>query len=448
MKKRIFFLLLSLIFPILCYAELRFRLWLTSKAGTPYTIENPGAYLSERAIERRFRQRIGIDSTDLPVNPAFISQVRTLGATPVVCSKWLNTLVVTVPDSSYYESLTALPFVRKAELVWKGTLSLGGTETPDSGSDYELERRNTYGAGRQQIQLHGGDRLHKAGFTGNGMEIAILDAGFCRADRNPAIPASTILGTYDFVCPGKSVYEANKHGAMVLSVMAARDEGRFIGSAPDAGYWLIRTEDTRSEFPIEEDFWTAGIEFADSVGVDVVTSSLGYTTYDLPELSHNIGDLDGRTTLISRAAHKGSEKGMIVLNSAGNEGESSWGKIIFPADAPGVLTVGAIDNDRVPTDFSGWGFTADNRVKPDVVAIGAGTAMIATDGKVNRADGTSFSTPLMAGLVACLWQALPHLGASEIVELIRKSASQYFRPDRQRGYGISDVYKIYQEQKQ
>lgn len=435
------------IWSVTCGAEVRYRLWLTTKSGTPYSIERPEAYLSEKAIDRRNKQGIAVDSSDLPVNPLFVKAVRRLGAKPVVCSRWLNTLVVTVPDSTWCDTLSALPFVRKTEFVWEGKLVSNSVSYRDKGEQYERKRKNPYGAGLDQLRLHRADRLHGAGFTGKGMIVAILDGGFCQADQNPAIDSNAIIGTRDFVCPGSDFYQGHNHGSMVLSVMAARKKGVYIGSAPDARFWLIRTEDTNSEFPIEEDFWAAGIEFADSAGADVVTSSLGYMTFDRPALNYLLGELDGRTALITRAAEKGTQKGLIVLNSAGNEGESRWGKIIFPADAPGILTVGAVDVSRKPAAFTGWGYTADNRIKPDIAAVGFETKMIAADGLLSSANGTSFSTPLMAGMVACLWQALPHLKANELTELVRRSASQYRSPDRQSGYGLPDVYKIYREQK-
>ncbi len=222
----------------------------------------------------------------------------------------------------------------------------------------------------------------------------------------------------------------------------------MVGTAPEADYLLIKSEDSRSEFPIEEDYWVAAVEYADSVGVDVVSSSLGYFTFDAMELSHNHAELNGRMAIISRAAHIAGQKGILLFSSAGNEGNGDWEKITFPADASDILTVGAVDENKKKSLFSSAGPTKDGRVKPDVVALGTGCCVISPEGEISYANGTSFATPTLAGLGVCLWQALPSLTSGEIIALIQQSSSKHSRPDAKVGYGIPNIYKAYKEGKQ
>jgi len=271
----------------------------------------------------------------------------------------------------------------------------------------------------------------------------VIDAGFLNVDRIQAFASMQLLGTHNVVFPGHSVFCGDDHGTKVLSCMAANLPGRMIGTAPEASYLLIKSEDIRTEFPIEEDYWAAALEYADSVGVDVVTTSLGYAKFDTPEAVYSLSDLDGQTAFCSQVAEKAAEKGILLFSSAGNEYTNDWGKITFPADAANVLTVGAITSEKERSNFSSTGFTADLRVKPDVVALGSGVTVIGSSGNVQYGNGTSFATPIVAGMGVCLWQSLPWLTNKEIIELIRQTASQSNRPDVEKGYGIPDMYKAY-----
>lgn len=305
----------------------------------------------------------------------------------------------------------------------------------------------TYGYAEKQIQMLNGIRLHKAGFRGEGMRVAVIDAGFECVDRISAFDSLKLLGTHNVVFPGASVFEGDDHGTKVLSCVAANAPGIMVGTAPEASYWLIKSEDSRSEFPIEEDYWTAALEFADSVGVDVVTSSLGYFIFDREALSHTPGELDGRTAHISRAARMAASKGLLLFSSAGNEGSGTWEKITFPADVAEIVTVGSVNEEKKKSSFSSTGFTADGRVKPDVVALGTGCCVIDPSGSIRYANGTSFSTPIVAGLGICLWQAFPYLSNQEIIERLRQSGSRRKRPDAELGYGLPDFYKIYKQER-
>ena len=291
-----------------------------------------------------------------------------------------------------------------------------------------------------------GGQLHKAGFLGKGMMIAIIDGGFKNADRIPELKKIDIRGWHDFVSPQKpALFSETDHGTKVLSIMGTYHPHIFIGTAPKASYWLLRSEDQQTEQEVEEDYWTMAAEFADSVGCDVINSSLGYNEYDHKWMSYKQWQLDGKTSFVSRSAAMLAQKGVVLCNSAGNSGMGPWKKIGVPADADHILTIGAItaDEPRHIAPFSSVGPAHDGRVKPDVVAIGAPAFLINGRGAITEDMGTSFSTPVVCGLVACLWQALPQRTAEEIIELIRLSGNNIEHPDNIYGYGVPNFWKAY-----
>ncbi len=412
----------------------RFR----DKGHSPYSLERPQEYLSERALERRLRQQIDIDSTDMPVTPAYLKQLTTAGGRVLYPLRWFNGAVVQA-DATAALAIAALPQVMSVERVWQVS-GIKGTKSTQDVIASSLASYN-YGSARQQIEQLGGHRLHQQGFTGAGYVIAVLDAGFMNVDVHPAFDsmrvAGRLLGTRDFVNPQSNIYAENPHGAQVLSTMAGLIPGQMVGTAPRAQYWLVRTEDEVSEQLIEEYNWIAGAELADSVGADVVNTSLGYNTFDDDSQSHSYADLNGQTTPITRGANMAASKGMLMVVSAGNEGSNSWRYIAAPADSPDVLTVGAIDSQGGVTFFSSRGPAADGRIKPDVCAMGYGaTVMQPGTSGLTSASGTSFSGPIVAGLMACLWQAYPNLRPAELIDLVRSSASHYGKPNNDIGYGI------------
>ncbi|HEY0978351.1 MAG TPA: S8 family serine peptidase, partial [Flavobacteriales bacterium] len=306
-----------------------------------------------------------------------------------------------------------------------------------------------YGEAYRQVSMMNGHLLHNLGAArGEGMLIGILDSGFEGADHYPGFAALRDQGgiafTKDFVQAGGNVFLTHNHGRMVLSVMAAEIPGRLRGTAPNARYALARTENAENEYLLEEDNWVSGAEWCDSLGCDVLNTSLGYTTFDDPTQDHTYADLDGNTTRISIAARIASERGMIPVNSAGNSGDNEWHYISAPADAEGILTVGAVDNDRRVADFSSRGPTADGRLKPDVSAVGEGTVGLGWD-PYNPAsgNGTSFSSPLVAGLTACLWQLHPEATNTAIMDAVRRSASHHNDPNDSIGYGIPDYWRAH-----
>ena len=289
-----------------------------------------------------------------------------------------------------------------------------------------------------------GQRLHNIGCKGKGITIAVLDGGFQNCDVIPAIQHINMVGFKDFVYPNSThFYQETDHGTKVLSAMAANEPEVLVGTAPEARYWLLRCEDQQTEQPVEEDYWTMAAEFADSVGADIISSSLGYNEYDNNANYYHQHDLDGQTAFISHSASMLASKGIILVNSAGNSGMGPWKKISFPADANDIITVGALNPDKKNAPFSGVGPTQDGRVKPDVMALGSPANLISGRGSIVRDMGTSFSTPIVAGLVACLWQALPQKSATEIINLIRQTSSNNQKPDNIYGYGTPNFWRAY-----
>ncbi len=429
-----------------------YRVSLTDKHDTPFSLSQPQEFLSAKALERRERQNIQPDSTDLPINPDYISEIVATGVEVVSKSKWNNTLLVRCHKPDLVKRIAALDFVSDVKKVWTSPDSIVKSR-PRLQYHTEFNRwdtisENHYGVTIEQVEMLGGVKLHNYGYTGKGMTIAVLDGGFMNADVIPCFKTVKVEGTADFVVPhSETIYKEMEHGTKVLSVMAANVPNRFVGTAPDATYWLIRCEDSESESLAEEDYWAAAVEFADSVGVDIINSSLGFHAFDDHSTDYMYSQLDGNTSLISHTASMLAGKGIVLVNSAGNDGMSAWKKINVPADADNIITVGAVSPNRRNAAFSSIGPTADGRVKPDVMALGSPTAVITGRGTIIKDVGTSFSTPVVTGLVACLWQALRGKTAKEIIDIVINSSDNLKTPDNIYGYGIPDIWKAYMSEK-
>ena len=436
---------IALTFLIICSLSMpasngyMFRIQLKDKGKTIHTIDKPENFLSKRSIERRKKQGIVINNSDLPISTEYINEIEKLGCTVVAKSKWLQTISIYCTDSLFVDKIKGVSFVDSATFVWKGDTARTTPKTLTRSKRSIVKPINEYGYGEAQIKTVNGDFLHTEGYRGKGMEIAIIDAGYTNLHEILLLDNVSIKGIKDFVFNGNNIFKSSDHGLKVLSVLAVNRPGIFVGVAPEAKYWLLRSEDNRSEFPIEEDYWATAAEYADSIGVDIINASLGYHTFNFPAQDYTHEQLDGKTAYITKAAEIAASKGIFVEISAGNEGENSWGKLAFPSDAENVLTVGAIARDSVIAYFSSRGPTADGRIKPDVVAVGLGTAVIASTGEPELANGTSFSGPIMAGLAACLWQSAPKLTSLELLHIIRKSANRYTNPDGVYGYGIPNM---------
>ena len=426
----------------------KYRVSLKDKVGTTCSIDKPEEFLSERAIERRNRQQLPIDETDLPVSGKYVDELKATGARLVTTSKWNNTVVLEVSDTLLMEDISKKSFVTGVKKVWVSLDSI-----PPRNMKRKKEVKNKvektdchYGNALRQIEIHGGDSLHTAGFAGKGMHVAVIDAGFYNADEIKFFRKMDLLGTRDFVNPNSDIYAENAHGLMVLSCMAANLPKVFVGTAPEASYWLLRSEDNDSEQPIEEDYWAAAIEFADSVGVDVVNTSLGYYEFDEGFPAYRYRDLDGHYSLMSHSASLAADKGVVVVCSAGNSGDDPWKKVTPPGDSENVLTVGAINKNLVNARFSSIGNSADGRIKPDVMAVGVSSVVTGTDGSVSKGNGTSFASPIMCGIVTCFWQACPWLTAKEVIEAVRQVGDRVDYPDNIYGYGVPNLWKAYKEQ--
>ena len=437
-----------------CYI---YRYALKDKAATNYTLDKPQRFLSQKSLERRQRQGVAIDSTDLPVCRAYIKLFDVRGTKIVGTSKWQNTVLVQSNDSLLLDKLSQQDIVRHAKCVFVAPDSI---EEPDDirwnvhedFNRWDSVKNDPYGMARGQIEMLNGIKLHELDYTGRGMTIAVIDGGFQNYDRIPAFKETHIVGTRNFVparidkvlqvCE-RGPFHAIDHGTKVLSALAANAPEVHIGTAPDADYWLLRSEANQIEQPIEEDLWAMAVETADSVGADIISSSLGYYAYDEGRGNYRLQDLNGHTAFISYEASMLAGKGIVLCNSAGNSGMGQWKKIGVPADAPDIITVGAIDRDKRLASFSSIGPSQDGRIKPDIMAQGAPAALISGRGTLVHDMGTSFSTPIVSGLVACLWQALPNKNAREIIQLVRESASQYNEPTNIFGYGIPDFWKAY-----
>lgn len=426
-----------------------YRLYLRDKdlQHTPFSVNRPEQFLSARSIERRKRQGLPVDVTDLPIAPAYLDSVSRTGIEIVGQSRWNNTLLVKIHKEKELNKLNSLSFITKKLKVFSSPDSI--TERKRSSFRKELNSWESvpihYGAAAEQLKSLGGQRIHERGFYGNGMMIAVFDGGFMNVDRIPALHGVKLAGLKDFVVPkSNNIFEEMEHGTMVLSTMAANAPNLYVGVAPEAQYVLVRCEDERTESLAEEDYWASAAEYADSLGVDVINSSLGYHDFDDVKTNHLYWEQDGETALISHTASMCADKGIICVNSAGNDGMGVWKKINFPADAKNILTVGSINEQGKNAAFSAVGPTADGRIKPDVMAYGSPTSVITGRGSIINDNGTSFSSPLIAGMTACLWQALPHKTAKQIIKLVKMAGNNQQHPDNIYGYGVPDFWKAYQ----
>lgn len=440
-----------------------YRIYLHDKAGSPYSIERPDDFLSQRAIDKRTRFGISITEEDLPINPEYKNSLRAIDNSIVILSnsKWTNTVTVWCPDSTKVSEIQSLSFVDSIKSVGYFARLEREVAEPQWASTEEFNAPDTasYGKGFGQIALHNGQKLHQKGYRGEGMLIAMLDAGWTLFDKYegfaPLYENGQIIGTYNLV-PGLSdVYRGHSHGTSCASIILSSifgDNDTLVGTAPNANMVFIRTEDPSYEQLIEEDFLAAGLEIADSLGADVISASLGYTTFDDTTYNTGYSSCDGRTSIASQAATKAAHKGMIVCVAAGNEGGNEWHRISRPSDAEDILCVGAVNIDSVTAPFSGCGPSYDGRVKPDAASCGWDTYVTQVvryeeetyNIYITAGNGTSYATPCLAGLCACLWQALPQYNSLEMMQIIRESGHQFQHPDTLQGYGIPDFYAAYE----
>lgn len=427
----------------------------TDKNDNAYSLDNPEEFLTQRSIDRRERYNIPYHITDLPITESYVEAVANIGVDVKRRVKWINTILIKTTNAALLDDILALPFVAgatkisdvnafppiKAKNFFEIEKELEGEEFSFKSGDQTSTL--DYGQAYQQISILNGIPLHDAGFQGQGMVIAVLDGGFIGVPDRRVFDSiwinNQILGTRDFASEENNAFSGSTHGTKVLSTMGANWPGQMIGTAPKADYWLIRTEFTDYENIIEEYNWLVGAAFADSVGADVINSSLGYTTFDDASMDHTWAELDGNTTIVTKGADLAAAKGMLPVNSAGNEGSSSWQYISSPADGDSVFAIGAVNGMGILADFSSRGVPTDPRIKPNICAIGSGTTVAdAYNDFITSGSGTSFSSPTVAGMTACLWQANIEYNNKQIMEALEMSGDRASNPNRDYGYGIPD----------
>ncbi len=448
MKKNILnitFILLALIYSDL--SAQKYFVSFTDKSNNSYSIYTPLEFLSQRAINRRTNQDIEITQEDLPVTQAYLDSLTNMGVNVLWPSKWLNGAIIQSNNSSLVDTITRVSFISESKLIWKSssTASVSKLISKENPISTKADVLSNYGQSHNQTTTVNGHFLHQNGYTGEGMFIAVIDNGFGRTDYLPAFTHlwnnNQIVDAIDIINPGNDVFNSESyHGMYVLSTMGGYIDGDFIGSAPDANYILFRTEDDQSEYPIEEYNWVIAAEKADSAGVDVINSSLGYYEFNDPSMNYSYSDMDGESTISVKGAEIAFSKGILVINSAGNEGANSWNYIITPSDGKNILSIAAMSVDSTRASFSSYGPSYDLRVKPDIAAMGVNNIVQGINGSLVKLNGTSFSAPVISGFATCLWQAKPELSNRELLQIIRKSGNQYYNPDDSFGYGIPDFF--------
>lgn len=463
MKLFVPFLAAILFFAKDTASQTRYLVQLKDKGNSPFSISNPSAYLSQRAIDRRARYGIAIDSTDLPATPAYISQIRNVpNVTVLNVSKWLNSVSIQTTDANAIIAISGLPFVQSVSPLAARTAGREGDGQPDKFRSEEfseiiaaestgetLADYYNYGTSSfNEINLHKGQFLHNIGLRGQGMRLALLDAGFTNYAVLRAFDSmnlnNRVLDTWDFVARHADVND-HSHGMQCLSTIAANIPGQFVGKAPEASFYLYRTEDAPTEYPIEEHNWACGAERADSIGADMISTSLGYTYYDPPLAgsSHTYASMNGHTTMAAIAADLAAKKGLLVFASVGNDGNNAWRYLSTPSDGDSVVAVGAVNAAGAVASFSSYGPSFDGRIKPDVASIGWNAIIQASNNTIVTGNGTSFACPNMAGLAACLWQGFPEFNNMKIVNAIRQAGSIAATPNDRIGFGIPDMKKAF-----
>ena len=440
MKDRIS-IVFFLLFLNFCIAQEHAWVYFNDKPAASEYLANPLTMLSQKSLDRRDKQNISLDFKDVPVSENYLDDITNSDGINVRAkSKWMNALHVTGSEGAI-NALLDFTFVDHIEFAANDLNSKSLTIKRDY-NKFEVKTDFDYGFSLNQIEMLNGNFLHEQNYTGNEKIIAVMDAGFPGVEVFTAFQKirdnGQILGGYDYVNRNTNFYSGISHGTSVLSTMAGFIDGQLVGTAPDASYYLFITEDASQETPLEESLWVEAAEMADSLGVDIINTSLGYTTYDDSRYNYSYADMDGNTAFISKGADIAFSRGMIIVNSAGNSGNNSWHYINAPADGHNVLAIGAVDGNESIASFSSYGPSADGRIKPDVNAKGGGTVVINSQGNISTGNGTSFSSPIISGLAACLWQAYPDKNNTEIIQFIKESAHLFNSPNDHEGYGIPD----------
>jgi len=442
-------ILVSLGLPAQEIADGVYWIYFTDKSGTGFNIAQPGDFLSERSVNRRAFQGLAIDHHDRPVNPVYMQEIRDLGIEIRHVSRWLNGIAMTGMDAASFQDVLDLSFTDT--VAWYPETDDVYFPQPSVASRFEEALGHSpgfdYGVATEQVDMLQTHKLHELGYTGKGVWIAVLDGGFRNVDSlpsfEPMIDEGRILDTRNYVNDLPVFRLSSSHGMYVLSTLGGEWDGNMVGTAPHASYLLCTTEDGNRETRLEEIAWIEAAEYADSLGVDMINTSLGYSNFDGSSFDYSYRDMDGTTSYISRAASLTASRGMVACNSAGNEGGDNWFYITAPADAYDILAVGAVDSQELIASFSSRGPSFDGRIKPDVSAMGVASGLQSSQGGVARGNGTSFASPILAGSVASLWQAYPELSAKELIQRVRQSGNRHQNPNNDYGFGIPNFILAY-----
>lgn len=429
-----------------------YKLRLVLKDKGQYTtgpLSNPTVFLSAKALQRRQKQAISIDESDLPISNDYLQEISRMGGTIVAKSKWLKTVSVHINDGALLHKYKALPFVADAKVVWakrsnayqvpSGSWSFPGSNATAPPNITISTDNSVYGPAYENIKQNKGNILHESGFKGRNIAIAVIDAGYKDVDKNTLLNNVHLLGAKSFIYEKPNPFFMDEHGVAVLSIIAGAQPALYVGAAPEASYLLLTSEDNTDEFPVEEDYYVNALEYADSAGVDIINTSLGYKEYQLPGANNTFEILNGATAHASRGVSMAFSKGILVVVAAGNDGSF----VGSPADSPGALTIGMTDATGAVVTASSRGVTVDGRIKPDIIARGAGAYRITSVNTIATGTGTSFATPVVTGMAACLWQAFPNLTSRQIRAIILQSSDRYATPALPYGYGLPDMQKAY-----
>lgn len=439
----VFILFMLVAYPLAAQVN-RYIVFFKDKNGSSFSISNPSAFLSAKALNRRAKQNIAVTADDIPVNENYLQGLRDAGASVFFKTRWLNGALIQC-NAALVNTISSLPFVQGVEFVAPNKKLIGGRSSTREGNS---QGTVTGSSTQTQLQMIGVDAMHAEGYNGEHVIIAVLDAGF--PGVNTTSPFHDLIQdgridltvSHDFIANTNTIFQYDSHGTEVLSTIAAFQDGMFTGAAYKADFQLFVTEDVSTEYRIEEYNWLFAAERADSAGADIITTSLGYNQFDDPSMDYVKADFDGNTAVITRAAQSASDRGIIVVCSAGNEGANAWGLITVPADAAGVLAVANVDAGGTRSTTSSVGPSADGRIKPDVAALGTSVSVIAPSGSISTASGTSLSAPLVAGLMAGLRQKYPDVSSKVLIDAVRKTASQADKPDNFLGYGIPNFQAV------
>jgi serine protease AprX len=439
-----FFIVIFLVIGIQSMAQKnRYVVYFSDKNNTSYSVDDPLKFLSQRALDRRTKHEVGVTTKDFPVNKEYISSVKATGVNTFFSSRWFNCLLIEA-EPELLPLVEKLPFVTRTELVASGSKLSEAVPYEPKNLDKSLIRKTSLSSEKQNKML-GVDYMHENGFRGEGMLIGVFDGGFLNYNQIPAfehlIKGNKIIATKNYVANDHQVSRYSDHGTKALSCIAAVQDRQIVGTAPDASFILCITEETATEFRIEEYNWLFAAEFADSAGVDIINTSLGYNKFDDASMNYSYNNMDGKTTVISRASLEAARRGILLVSSAGNNGGDFWKYIAAPADADSILSVGAVDGEFRKAFFSSFGPTFDGRIKPDVAAMGVATIVVDRTGNITTSSGTSFSSPLIAGMVAGYWQANPSLTNVKVIDAIKKSGHMAAAPDNLLGFGVPN-YKV------